>query len=178
MMRRIIRRFLVGEEGIAGAALLEFTLFAPVLVVMSIYTMDFSFLFYTQMQVQNAAQAGIDWALANHVANATDINAAVTHATDPAVTDTTDYTNVLGLNQNFGPKCGCPSSTGVTFTTWTAPNSCPPCGGAIGGLYITVQTQATYTPLFGPSPRAEGFNYGLFSGGNRTLNATVTARIQ
>jgi Flp pilus assembly protein TadG len=173
MIRQIIRRFLVGEDGVAGTALLEFTIFAPVLVVISIYTMDFSLGFYAKMQVQNAAQAGIDWALANHVANATDIHAAVITATNPAVTDTSDYPNTLGLNQNFGPKCGCPASTGVTFTAWTSPNPCPTCttlsGTETGGLYITVQTQTPYTPFF---------SYGLFSSGNRTLTAQVTARIQ
>jgi Flp pilus assembly protein TadG len=54
-MRQAIRSFLVGEDGKAGSALIEFTLVAPMLVVMSIYTMDFGVLFYRQMQVQNAA---------------------------------------------------------------------------------------------------------------------------
>ena len=53
MIRQAIRRFLVGEDGIAGSALVEFSIFAPLLVVVSIYTMDFSLLFYRQMQVQN-----------------------------------------------------------------------------------------------------------------------------
>ena len=84
MIRQAIRRFLVGEDGIAGTALIEFTLFAPLLVVMSIYTMDFGLFFYRQMQVQNAAQAGVDWAIANHVFNAAGITAAVTNATNYA----------------------------------------------------------------------------------------------
>src|SRR5262249_10179958 len=134
-MREAIRRFLVGEDGIAGSALIEFTLCAPMLVVMSIYTMDFGLAFYRQMQVQNAAQAGVDWAMANHTSNATAISAAVNNATNY-----TDITLPTGtLNPNPIVRCGCPSSTGVTFTANTAPNPCPVCvGGAAGGLYVTV----------------------------------------
>src|SRR5262245_41864456 len=108
MIRQAIRRFLVGEDGIAGSALIEFSLFAPLLVVMSIYTMDFSLLFYRQMQVQNAAQAGVDWAVANRRFNAAGISAAVTNATN--YTDITVPTAPIAW-------CGCPSSTGVTFTS-------------------------------------------------------------
>ena len=173
MIRKAIRRFLVGEDGIAGTALIEFTLFAPLLVVMSIYTMDFGLLFYRNMQVENAAQAGADWAIANHVFNDTGIRAAVTNAT----------TNT-GISISTGypiERCGCPSSTpdtppGLDFTSNTAPAPCPVCtlpggGSAVGGLYVTVQTQATYNSVV---------PYGLFSGAKatRTLTAQATARIQ
>ena len=67
---------MVGEDGIAGAALVEFTLFAPLLVVMSIYTMDFGLLFYNKMELQNAAQAGAQWAIANRVYNSCAIQIA------------------------------------------------------------------------------------------------------
>ena len=165
-MRQAIRRFLVGEDGIAGSALIEFTLCAPLLVAMSIYTMDFSLLFYRQMQVQNAAQAGVDWGMVNHIFNAADINTAVTNATNyTAISVSTGY-----------PKwrCGCPSSTGVTFTASTAPLPCPVCplaggGSAVGGLYATVQTQATWNTFI---------RYGLLSSATRTLTAQATARIQ
>ena len=130
--------------------------------------MDFGLLFYRQMQVQNAAQAGVDWAMANHISNDVAISAAVTNATNPTVTLSTGYPIV---------RCGCPSSTGMTFTSNTAPNPCPPCGTcpglapacSVGGLYVTVQTQATYNPLV---------SFGLFSSGPRTLTAQATARIQ
>ena len=69
----------------AGAALIEFTLFAPLLVVMSMYTMDFGLFFFRQMEVQNAAQAGVDWAIANRVYNSADISTAVTNATNYTV---------------------------------------------------------------------------------------------
>jgi Flp pilus assembly protein TadG len=161
MIRQAIRRFLVGEDGIAGSALIEFTLCAPLLAVMSIYTMDFSLHFYRQMQVQNAAQAGIDWAMANHIFNAAGISAAVTNATN--------YTDISVSTGYPIEQCGCPSRTGVTFTSNTAPAPCPPCGGSVGGLYVTVQTQATYNSFI---------RYGLFSSATHTLTAQSTARIQ
>jgi len=161
ILRQAIRAFLVGEDGNAGSALIEFTLLAPLLVIMGVYTMDFGFVFYRQMQVQNAAQAGVDWAMANHVFNAAGVIAAVNSAT-----------NYGGITVSTGypiEQCGCPSSTGVTFTDNTAPTPCPTCGGAVGGLYVTVQTQATWNSFI---------PYGLFSSPTRTLTATTTARIQ
>jgi Flp pilus assembly protein TadG len=161
IIRQTIRRFLVGADGIAGAALIEFTLFAPMLVVMSIYTMDFGLSFYTRMQVQNAAQAGVDWTIVNHVFSDAGIRAAVTNATT--------NTNISVSTGYPIERCGCPSSTGVTFTPNTAPAPCLLCSGSAGGLYVTVQTEATYNTLA---------RYGLFSSATQTLTAQTTARIQ
>jgi len=153
---------MVGEDGIAGTALIEFTLFAPLLVVMSIYTSDFGLLMYRQMQVQNAAQAGVDWAIANRNYNSSAISAAVTNATT--------YTGI-----SVSPPtrwCGCPSSTGVTPTGSYDPVTATcttPCGSSQAGLYVTVQTQATWGSFI---------RYGLFSSATRPLTATATVRIQ
>ena len=53
------------RRGWARPALVEATIIAPILVVMSIYVMDFGLLFYNKMEMQNAAQAGAQWAIAN-----------------------------------------------------------------------------------------------------------------
>ena len=153
---------MVGDD---GAALVEFTIFAPLLVVMSIYTMDFGLFFYRQMQVQNAAQAGVDWAMANHIYNNAGIRAAVTNATNYA-----DISVSTGYPIEW---CGCPTSTGVTpqptpLTPYTG-GICPTTCGASVGLYVTVQTQATWNSFI---------RYGLFSSATRTLTAQATARIQ
>jgi Flp pilus assembly protein TadG len=161
-IRRAIRRFMVGEHGIAGSALVEFTLFAPLLVIMSIYTIDYGLVFFRNMDVQDAAQAGVDWAIANGVYNCTAMRSAATNSTT--------YTAISlpgSCPNNPIEQCGCPSSTGVTFTTYSGA-SCPACGSSAGGLYVTVQTQATYTTL---AP------YGLTSN-PYTLTAQATARIQ
>src|SRR5262249_852382 len=142
-MRQAIRRFLVGDD---GTAVVEFAIVAPLLVFMSLYTMEFGILFLRQMQVQNAAQAGVDWALANHIFNAADITTAINNATT--------YSDITVSTGYPKEQCGCPSSTGVTFSANTAPAPCPACGAAVGGLYVTVQTQATWNSLI---------RYGLFS---------------
>jgi Flp pilus assembly protein TadG len=165
-IRQAIRSFMVGED---GSALIEFTLVAPLLVVMSIYTMDFGLYFYRNMQVQNAAQAGVDWAIANRIFNDAAIRAAATNATNYTVSLPTD-----SLNPNPQLQCGCPSSTGVvtsgyTYNTPTATciPACP--NGSVPGRYVTVQTQATWDSFV---------RYGLFSSANRDVRARATARIQ
>ena len=163
ILRQAIRAFLVGEDGNAGSALIEFTLLAPLLVIMGVYTMDFGFVFYRQMQVQNAAQAGVDWAMANHVFNAAGVIAAVNSATNYGdITVSTGYPI---------EQCGCPSNTGMTFSPDTSPAPCPTCNNntVVGGLYVTVQTQATWNSFI---------QYGLFSSAASTLTAQATARLQ
>jgi Flp pilus assembly protein TadG len=170
LIRRAIRGFLVGEDGIEGAALIELSLLVPLLVVMGIYTADFGLSIYTQMQVQNAAQAGVDWAMANHVFNQTAISAAVTNATNnPNATSTLNITVSPGYPIE---QCGCPSSTGMIFSADTAPNPCPTCNdGSVGGLYVTVQAQATWNSfIYAP--------FLLFSNAANTITAQATARIQ
>ena len=122
-IRQAIRNFMVGEDGIAGTALIEFTLCAPLLVVMSIYTMDFGLEYYKQLKVQNAAQAGADWAIANRIFNSSYISTAATNAINDATISVS--TPIL--------QCGCPSSAGVT----TPPIPYDPvnatCGNQCGG---------------------------------------------
>jgi Flp pilus assembly protein TadG len=157
-LRQAIRQFLIGEDGASGASLVEFTLFAPILVIMSIYMVDFGLLFFRNMEVQNAAQAGVDWAVANRDYNSADISAAVTNST-----------NYKAVNVSSGyPKeqCGCPSNSPTTFTTYT--NACTCSGGSNGGVYVTVKTQATYNSFI---------PYGLISK-TYTLTAQSMARIK
>jgi len=161
--------FLVGEDGIAGAAIVEFTLFAPLLVIASIYTMDFGFLFYNQMEMQNAAQAGAQWAIASGLYNTSDIQVAAQNATNIPASQMQVTTNEF---------CGCPSSTGVALYNSTNPSGiCP--GGAtcviganteVAGNYVTVTatTVSPYTPFI---------PYGLFSSAPNTA-FTSTVRIQ
>jgi Flp pilus assembly protein TadG len=159
---------MVGEHGIAGAALIEFTIFAPLLVIMSIYTMDFGLLFFKKMDVQNAAQAGVDWAVANRgIYDPSAISSAVTHATNYSAIVLDPNYKACPATPGICEQCGCPSSTGVTFTTYSGA-TCPKCGTSAGGLYVTVKAQATYSSFI---------PYGLISSTN-TLKATSTARIQ
>ncbi len=71
-----VRRFMFGAEGVDGAALLEFTIMAPILIGLSVYTADSGLLFYNKMEMQNAAQAGAQWAIANRIYNPSEIQVA------------------------------------------------------------------------------------------------------
>ena len=62
-----IRMFMVGEDGISGAALVELTLFAPMLLVGTVYILDYGLFFFKQMEVQNAAQASAQYAIVNAI---------------------------------------------------------------------------------------------------------------
>ena len=64
-IRHAFQRLMFGEDGTAGAVLVEATIFVPILVVMSVYVMDFGLTFYNKIEMQNAAQAGAQWAVAN-----------------------------------------------------------------------------------------------------------------
>src|SRR6266481_1940161 len=103
-MWKAVREFMVGADGISGGALVEFTVFMPMLLAMAIYTMDFGLLTYSKMEVQNAAQAGAQYAIVNNGYDSTAISSAVTNATK--------FTAVTPTSSQF---CGCPAATVVTF---------------------------------------------------------------
>jgi Flp pilus assembly protein TadG len=141
-MRRLLRRFIGGaKDGTGGVAAVEFALILPPLVLMMIATADFGMGFYRKMQVQDAAQAGAQWAAANGF-DSSKIKIAVTSATKSAP----------GFSVNASPDphqdCGCAASTGVTFNGDTAPSCSSRCpDGTVAGTYVTVSAQATYTTM-------------------------------
>ena len=170
-MKQAVRRLMFGEEGIAGAALVEFTIIAPMLIIMSIYIMDFGLLFYNKIEMQNAAQAGAQWAIANRVVNYTDIQVAAQNATNlPA--------SAISVSSN--QFCGCSkdslghaavtqlSSTPCTGST-NALNSTCNTTGVVGNYVAVTATSATPYHSFVP--------YGLISS-SYTISATTTARTQ
>ena len=150
-IRQAARRFIVATE---GAALVEFSLFAPILLPMIVCTMDFGLGIYRNMQVQHAAQAGAQYAIA-HGYDSSSISSAVTNATDFA-----------GISASPAPNqfCGCPTDTGVTVVT--CPATCD--GGVVAGIYVTVSAQATYNTIV-PYPLV---------GSSFALSAQSTVRIQ
>jgi len=164
VVRQAIRRFLVGEDGTEGAALVEFTIFAPLLVVMSIYTMDFGLYFFNNLEIQNAAQAGAQWAIANRVYNSSDIATAAKNATN--------FTAVTVTSSQF---CGCsgPTSNPIVTPATPATQTCTAsstCTNGLVGTYVTVSaTPTTAYQSFAP--------YGLVPS-TYNLTGTSTARIQ
>ena len=136
-----------------GSAAVEFSIAAPVLAIMFVPMIDIGMAVYQQMQVQDAAQAGAQYAMA-HGWNSSSIQSAVTSATTLSVSATPAPSK----------SCGCPDGSSVSAATCGSTCS----DGRTAGSYVTVSAQATYTPLL-PYPTM---------GTSVTLSAQATARIQ
>jgi Flp pilus assembly protein TadG len=194
-IRQAFQRLMFGEDGTAGAVLVEATIIVPILVVMSIYVMDFGFVFYKKMEVQNAAQAGAQWAVANRTYNCNSVSAAAQQAIQA--------TQFGGVTVNSGQFCGCskdssgtnavvtpvvpPSTNPPTLCTVTptsnscsstcvaactsAPNNTCSTSGVLGN-YVTVEAAPTNTYHSFVPPI-----YGLMSS-TPNISATTTVRIQ
>ena len=104
-LRQAFQRLMFGEDGTAGSVLVEATIFVPILVVMSVYAMDFGLTFYNKMEMQNAAQAGAQWAIANRVYNCSSISTAATNATQISGVTVTSY-EFCGCSINSSGKPG------------------------------------------------------------------------
>jgi Flp pilus assembly protein TadG len=178
-VRLAFRRLLVEED---GAALVEATIIAPILVAMGIYAAGFGLLFYTKMQVQNAAQAGAQWAMANRVYNSSSIQVAAQNATPlPAAGTsacTADSPACVAVTSSQFCGCSIDSSGNVAVTQLSAGSCTSPAPGAtcntsgVAGNYVTVTAR---TPS--ASPHKSFVTYGLISSTYDIITAT-TARIQ
>ena len=144
--RNTLRQFIAGRDtGIAGLAAIEFAILAPVLILMMICVVDLGMGIYRKMQVQNAAQAGAEYAMV-HGYSASSVLSAVTNATS--------FSGIVAspLPNQF---CGCPSNTGVT--TISCGSTCT--GGSTPGTYVTVSTQGTYNTLFDYPILPKSYNF-------------------
>jgi Flp pilus assembly protein TadG len=148
---RRFSRLLVDDKGTAA---IEFGLVGTTLTLLMLGLMDFGMGFWEQIQVGNAARAGAQYAIFNGW-NQSGISTAVTSATSLAS---------ISASPAPSQSCGCPSaSSGITSAT--CGTSCT--GGGAAGTYVTVNAQASYTPIFPIS----GFSSVV------TLTATATVRI-
>ncbi|HYS49085.1 MAG TPA: TadE family protein [Xanthobacteraceae bacterium] len=136
-----------------GSAAIEFSIAAPVMAAIFVPLIDLGMGLYRQMQVQDAAQAGAQYAMA-HGWNGSAIQSAVTGATALTVSATPAPSKA----------CGCPSEGAIAAAACGA--ACP--DGRAAGTYVTVGAQATYNTLL-PYPAL---------GSSLTLSAQATARIQ
>jgi Flp pilus assembly protein TadG len=133
MKRRSAPVLLRYRDDSRGVAAIEFAMIVPVLLFMIVGVVDLGMGIYADMQVQNAAQAGAQYAIA-HGYTASSISTAVTSAT-----------SFSGITVSSGPSkfCGCPSSSGVT--TATCGSTCS--NGTSAGTYVTVSASGTYTTM-------------------------------
>jgi Flp pilus assembly protein TadG len=150
----IFRRIFVLVRAQDGGAALEFAIIAPIMAAILVPTVDLGMGFYQQMQVQDAAQAGAQYAMA-HGWNSTSIQNAVTNATSLAS---------ISASPAPAKSCGCPNNGSVAAAACSS--TCA--DGQPAGTYVFVNAQAVYTTLF-PYPAL---------GSSVALTAQATARIQ
>jgi Flp pilus assembly protein TadG len=139
-----------------GTSAIELAIILPIIVAMIVPLTDLGMGAYAKMQVQNAAEAGAEYAAKNGF-NAANIGTAVTSAT-----------SMSGLSANPAPSQSCACVSGTTITNTTAPPCSTGCASGSEGVFVTVNAQASYTLLF-PYP-------GITS--PVALNATSVVRIQ
>ncbi|MEN3350938.1 MAG: hypothetical protein V7632_4573 [Bradyrhizobium sp.] len=125
--RRVFGRF---SKDRRGAAAVEFGVLVPLLALMAVSVTDLGLAIYRKMQVENAAQAGVEYAIA-HGFDVNAITAAVVNATNNTTITATPAPTKY---------CGCATSSGVSSATCGA--TCP--GGRLAGTYTTVSAQANY----------------------------------
>jgi Flp pilus assembly protein TadG len=116
-----------------AVAAIEAALIAPLVLLMGIGIFDFGEAFFTEMQIQHAAQAGAQYAMA-HGFDATSVSAAVT-----AATNFTSVSAVPAPNQ----FCGCATNLGVGQTSCTSTCS----DGSAPGTYVTVSATGSYETM-------------------------------
>jgi len=117
-------------EALAG---IEFGLLVPILLMLTVCTVDLGIAAYDVMQVENAAQAGSEYAMV-HGYNLTSISNVVTSAT-----------GLSGLTAFPTPIqfCGCPQPGGIASATCQSTCS----DGSVAGVYVTASATKTYTTL-------------------------------
>src|SRR5438105_9386918 len=122
-LRETLERARSAFASIDGLAGIEFGLLVPILLMLTLCTVDLGIAAYDAMQVENAAQAGSEYA-AVHGYNASSISQVITSAND-----------LTGLTASPAPTefCGCPS--GSTVASVTCGSNCN--DGTLAGTYVT-----------------------------------------
>jgi Flp pilus assembly protein TadG len=115
-----------------GAAAVEFGLLAPMLVAILLPMIDLGMGAYVKMRVQDAAEAGAQYAL-EHGYTSSSIQSAAQNATS------------LGANVTVTPSEACDCVSSGALSAATCGSTCS--DGSTAGTYVTVSTESTYTML-------------------------------
>ena len=139
---RVARRGVASERGNAAV---EFAIIAPVLVGLLVPIADFGLYIYDQMQLNLAAQAGMEYAARNGW-NPTGFQQAAINAS-PSL-------NLTAQSVNASQFCGCPSGTAIAQQNCSDPNTGQQahCGNnaanPLVGTYVNVTATYQYNTLF------------------------------
>ena len=117
----------------SGAVGVEFGFMVPVFALMVVSVIDIGLGVYRKMQVEDAAQAGVQYAIAHGFD---------THAISSAVTSATNSSAITALPSPV-TFCGCATGSGISSVD--CGTTCP--GGALAATYTTVSAQATYSTI-------------------------------
>jgi Flp pilus assembly protein TadG len=143
-----------------GVSAVEFGLAAPVFLAALSPLIDLGLAFSQQIRVNQAVEAGAQYAAVNQYNSgtwATNVQNAVTNAT------------TLSVSPTVGSQtCGCPNATNTAISNVGSPpctQTCP--DSTTAGYYVTISATATYTSVM-PYPIIN----------NPTLSSQAVVRIQ
>ncbi len=153
-----------------GAAVIEFALIAPVLLLMVVGAIDIGTFIYQKMQLQSAARAGAQFAIQSDAS----ISDSAGIANAAQIASELDFTGVTLTTTQF---CAC--SDGIESAVDTSGSCTGTCaGGEFPGLYVRVNLKGDFTPLF---PIQGISNLVSSTGGGvsdlLTLNGEVSLRV-
>lgn len=145
-----LRRFLArAADNTSGVAAIEFGIVVPLLALLVIAVIDLGLGIYAKMQVEDSAQAGVEWAIKNGF-DTNLITAAVTNATSNT-----------GVSASPAPNQFCGCAAGSAITAATCGSTCT--GGAAAATYVTVSAQATYTTMISYPIFPSSYNFSIQS---------------
>ncbi len=124
----------------AGSALVELAVVLPLLVLVMAGAIDFARVFYTGMELTNAARAGAQYGAYNP-AQSGNIAGMKTAATGSV--------NITGVTATASRICQCATSAG-TFSAATCTTTCP--SGRHLVVTVTVTASRSFTTLMGSFP--------------------------
>src|SRR5262249_44918109 len=119
-----------GRKSRAGSAALELGLVLPVMAILVVGAADFARLFYTAIEVANAARAGVQYG--------TQSNGATGNTAGMQKAATDDAKQVSGMTVTAARRCQCADGTTVDCVT----GDC----GSYGApqIYVTVTAQKNF----------------------------------
>jgi Flp pilus assembly protein TadG len=137
-------------------------LFMPILALMAVAIINFGLYFSYSIQVENAAQAGAQWALINAVQSGYSSGSTTTAGQNANNTSLPSVYTAITVTPTL--KCGCVSGSSLTLSAWTTS-----CATATCGTYVQAVASGTFTPFS---------KFGSFFPSSYSLSSTATVRVQ